>query len=117
MIRLFNWLFQTIERKERVIDNTGANYPDNYITNKINNRKYNVISFLPIFLFNEYKYFLNLYILLLCLIQIYPPLRVGAFIIYVIPLAIITAISFTKEIWDEVKVAIKDRSYNNQVYR
>lgn len=38
------------------------------MTNKMNNRKYTLLSFIPVFLFNEYKHFQNFYFLFITLL-------------------------------------------------
>ena len=45
--------------------------------NKINNQKYNVLTFFPVVLFNQFKYFYNFFFLLLVFTQFFPSLKVG----------------------------------------
>ena len=116
MSKVKHYLFQTIHDCERRIDNTGKSYPPNYITNKTNNQKYNILSLIPLFLYNEYKYFSNFYFLMMAVVQIWPPIRVGFLITYIGPIVLVTGLSFIKEIWDEFKVAGKDRVINTEKY-
>ena len=90
--------------------------PHNYMSNKIDNRKYNLFTFLPLFLFNEYKHFSNFYFLLIALVQIYEPFRVGFLVTYVGPIIIVTGLSLIKELWDEYKKSVKDADFNNEKY-
>ena len=55
----------------------GRTVPRRYPSNKIRNQKYNMISFIPVVLFNQFKFFFNLFFLLICLSQFIPPLKVG----------------------------------------
>lgn len=45
----------------RVIKLDRRSYPPVYASNKVNNKKYSLITFLPMFLYNQFKYFYNLY--------------------------------------------------------
>jgi hypothetical protein len=64
-------------REKSTIRLDGTVYPINTITNAINNRKYSVLGFIPVVLFNQFKYFFNMFFLLLALSQFVPPLKVG----------------------------------------
>ena len=115
--RLFLWFFQTSHKGQRIIYSSGDNQPSNYITNKVNNQKYTLFTFLPLFLFHQYKYFINLYILLLVIAQLYPPVRIGYLWVYIFPLAVILTIALIKEFFDEYNIMVKDKQYNNQTYQ
>ena len=45
--------------------------------NIVRNQKYNVFTFLPIVLYEQFKFFFNLYFLLVALSQFVPQLRIG----------------------------------------
>lgn len=62
---------------DRSIRLDGTVYPVNTVTNAINNRKYSILSFVPMVLFNQFKYFFNMFFLLLALTQFWEPLKVG----------------------------------------
>lgn len=102
---------------EREIKSNGETTPWNYMTNKVNNRKYSFISMLPLFLFNEYKQFSNLYFLCIALLQIIPSIRVGFLITYIGPLVFVLTLSFLKEVMDEIRRMKKDRFINEQKYQ
>ena len=74
------WLFPRIQYVQRKIVNPGIVYPRIYLNNKIDNSKYNFITFLPLVFFNQFKYFLNLYFLVIALMQFIPILQVGLII-------------------------------------
>ncbi len=41
--------------------------PKSFCSNKLNNQKYNIITFVPLVLYNEFKFFFNLFFLLIAL--------------------------------------------------
>ena len=60
----------------------GRSEPLNTTSNAVNNQKYNVINFLPVVLFNQFKLFFNFFQLAINLSQLVPILKVGIFWIY-----------------------------------
>lgn len=54
--------------------------------NAIKNRKYNIITFLPLVLFQQFKFFLNLYFLVMATSQFIPDIRIGYLYTYWGPL-------------------------------
>lgn len=105
-----------MRKGDRTINNKEECQPTNYMSNKTDNRKYNIFTFLPLFLYNEYKHFSNFYFLLVAIIQLYEPFRVGLLITYVGPIAIVTGLSLIKEMWDEFKKTKKDATFNHEKY-
>src|SRR5690606_16763251 len=59
----------------------GTTYPEHqkYPPNVVKNQKYNIITFLPFTLYEQFKFFFNLYFLVVALTQFFPPLKVGKF--------------------------------------
>lgn len=114
--KIGRYVFQTIDDRDRTVDNRGGVFPSNYISNKIDNRKYNIVTFLPLFLYNQYKVFSNLYFLIIALLQLYEPFRVGFMIAYFGPLVIVLGLSLLKEIWDEFKIYFKDQEVNREKF-
>lgn len=62
---------------ERTVSLDGWSQPKNTISNAVNNQKYNVINFLPLVLFNQFKLFFNFFQLAINLSQFVPILKVG----------------------------------------
>ncbi|KAK5172518.1 putative aminophospholipid-translocase [Saxophila tyrrhenica] len=87
-----------------------------YPANAISNAKYTPYSFLPRTLFNEFKFFFNLYFLLVALSQIVPALRIGYLSTYVAPLAFVVSITLGKEAYDDVLRRRRDREANGEGY-
>ena len=88
-----------------------------YPPNAISNAKYASWSFLPLTLFHEFKFFFNLYFLLVALSQIIPPLRIGYLSTYVAPLAFVIGITLGKEAWDDLMRRRRDNEANAEAYK
>uniref|UniRef100_A0A3P9QAL7 Phospholipid-transporting ATPase n=1 Tax=Poecilia reticulata TaxID=8081 RepID=A0A3P9QAL7_POERE len=87
-----------------------------YPKNVINNQKYNFFTFLPGVLFNQFKYFFNLYFLLLACSQFVEELRLGALHTYWVPLGFVLFITITREAIEEIRCYLRDKEVNSQVY-
>ncbi|CAL9703174.1 unnamed protein product [Knipowitschia caucasica] len=87
-----------------------------YPRNVINNQKYNFFTFLPGVLFNQFKYFFNLYFLLLACSQFVNELRLGALYTYWVPLGVVMLITILREAVDEIRCYLRDKEVNSQIY-
>uniref|UniRef100_A0A672IL47 Phospholipid-transporting ATPase n=1 Tax=Salarias fasciatus TaxID=181472 RepID=A0A672IL47_SALFA len=87
-----------------------------YPRNVINNQKYNFFTFLPGVLFNQFKYFFNLYFLLLACSQFVEELRLGALYTYWVPLGLVLFITIMREAVDEIRCYLRDKEVNSQIY-
>uniref|UniRef100_A0A8C2P8H5 Phospholipid-transporting ATPase n=1 Tax=Capra hircus TaxID=9925 RepID=A0A8C2P8H5_CAPHI len=87
-----------------------------YPRNVINNQKYNFFTFLPGVLFNQFKYFFNLYFLLLACSQFVPEMRLGALYTYWVPLGFVLAVTIIREAVEEIRCYTRDKEVNAQVY-
>ena len=95
---------------------TGACKPQNYFQNVVRNQKYNVFTILPIFFYNQFKFFFNLFFLLVALTQFIEVLKIGFMITYIGPLVFVLTLSFAKEVYDEFQRAMKDKQYNSEKF-
>jgi len=86
------------------------------MSNRIRNQKYNIITFLPVVLFNQFKFFYNLFFLLISLSQFIPALKVGFMFTYVAPLVFVLLITLGKEANDDFQRYRKDKELNNKKY-
>jgi len=84
--------------------------------NVVRNQKYSFIFFLPQVLWEQFKYFFNLYFLIVALSQFFPPLQVGYLFTYVAPLVFVLSITITKEAIDDLKRWRRDVKANSQRY-
>ncbi|KAK9451916.1 uncharacterized protein V1518DRAFT_409895 [Limtongia smithiae] len=85
-------------------------------SNVISNAKYNPITFLPIILYQQFKFFINLYFLIVALSQIVPALRVGYISSYVLPLAFVLFVTMSKEALDDIARRRRDSEANMESY-
>jgi phospholipid-translocating ATPase len=87
-----------------------------YEPNVIRNQKYSIFSFLPLVLYEQFKFFFNLYFLLNAFTQLLPTLRVGYLFTYFGPLSFVLAVTIFKEGYDDYKRYLRDLEANSQVY-
>uniref|UniRef100_A0A8C0FHK8 Phospholipid-transporting ATPase n=1 Tax=Bubo bubo TaxID=30461 RepID=A0A8C0FHK8_BUBBB len=87
-----------------------------YPRNVINNQKYNFFTFLPGVLFNQFKYFFNLYFLLLACSQFVVEMRLGALYTYWVPLGFVLAVTVIREATEEIRCYMRDKEVNSQIY-
>ena len=85
-------------------------------TNKVNNTKFNYLTFIFVFLYYEFSDFSNFYYLLLTLTQFYPPLSVGFKISYIFPLAVILLFRALEELFQHLRILNRDKEANNNLY-
>ena len=69
--------------------------------NLITNTKYTLLSFLPLVLYNQFKYFFNLFYLIIALSQFINMLKVGFLFTYVAPLIFVLGFTLIKEAMDD----------------
>ena len=86
------------------------------MTNKLNNNKYNVVTFIPVVLFNQFKFFYNLFFLMISCSQFIPALKVGYLFTYIAPLAFVLLITLIKEAVDDIQRFRKDKALNNKMH-
>lgn len=60
-----------------------------------------MITFVPIVLINQFKFFFNLFFLIIALTQFIPVLKVGFLFTYIAPLAVVLAVTMAKEAYDD----------------
>ncbi|KAF8228738.1 phospholipid-translocating P-type ATPase [Tricholoma matsutake] len=84
--------------------------------NIVRNQKYNAFTFLPIVFYEQFKFFFNLYFLLVALSQFIPALKIGFIVTYVAPLAFVLFVTMGKEAYDDYKRNRRDREANSQRY-
>ncbi|KAG8866259.1 putative aminophospholipid-translocase [Serendipita sp. 405] len=84
--------------------------------NVVRNQKYNVVTFLPIVFYEQFKFFFNLYFLLVALSQFIPALKIGFILTYIAPLAFVLAVTMGKEAYDDYKRHLRDEEANSAKY-
>jgi len=91
---------------------SGSNFP----ANVIKNQKYSIITFIPVVLFNQFKFFLNLYFLVMACSQFIPQLRIGYLYTYWGPLGFVIFVTMVREAIDDIKRWQRDREVNHSRY-
>lgn len=87
-----------------------------YPSNTLSNAKYNVATFVPLTLFEQFKYFFNLYFLLVALSQLIPALRIGLLATYIVPLAFVLFVTMMQEAFDEIARRARDKEANSELF-
>uniref|UniRef100_H2Y5E2 Phospholipid-transporting ATPase n=1 Tax=Ciona savignyi TaxID=51511 RepID=H2Y5E2_CIOSA len=87
-------------------------YPPN-----ICNQKYNIITFVPGVLYNQFKFFLNLYFLIMACSQFIPSLKIGFLYTYWAPLGFVLSVTLIREAYDEWKRYHRDKEINSTRYK
>ncbi|XP_065828760.1 probable phospholipid-transporting ATPase IIB isoform X2 [Oscarella lobularis] len=118
--RCLRFVWNKFKRKKALQPRTirlGRNYPGSFPPNVIKNQKYNVVTFIPLVLFQQFKFFLNLYFLIVAVSQFVPSLRIGYLYTYWAPLGFVLAVTMCREAWDDLKRFMRDKDLNGQVYK
>ncbi|XP_073677568.1 probable phospholipid-transporting ATPase IIB [Garra rufa] len=89
---------------------------EKYPKNAIKNQKYNVVTFVPGVLYQQFKFFLNLYFLVVACSQFVPSLKIGYLYTYWAPLGFVLAVTMVREAVDEVRRCRRDKEMNSQLY-
>lgn len=87
-----------------------------YPPNVVRNQKYNIVTFLPIVLYEQFKFFFNLYFLLVALSQLIPALKIGFLVTYIAPLTFVLSITIGKEAFDDYERYKRDHESNSSPY-
>ena len=119
MVRL---LFGKKQLKPRMVyirgsDRSNDKCKQSFPANIIRNQKYNIITFLPIVLFNQFKFFLNLYFLLMACSQFINSLKVGYLYTYWAPLGFVLGVTLLREAVDDILRYKRDKAVNSQLYQ
>lgn len=103
------------ESSEKVWGAGASNlFPPVSTSNKVDNMKYGFFMFVPLFLYNQFKYFFNMFFLLLCVSQFIEPLKIGFLFTYIGPLVFVLTLSLFNEFTDELKRFCRDLEVNRK---
>ena len=84
--------------------------------NAVKTTKYYWWSFLPVYLFNQFKYFINLFFLIVAILSCIPQIQAASPVASIVPLCIMLAFSTVREFIDEIRKYIADRKLNRIEY-
>ncbi|XP_037300392.1 probable phospholipid-transporting ATPase IIB isoform X3 [Manduca sexta] len=87
-------------------------FPPNYVCNQ----KYNIITFLPMVLYDQFRFFLNMYFLVMAVSQFIPSIRIGYLYTYWGPLCFVLAVTLFREAVDDFRRYRRDKEVNRQKY-
>ncbi|KAL0075543.1 phospholipid-translocating P-type ATPase [Phycomyces blakesleeanus] len=88
-----------------------------FTPNIIVNQKYNIFTFIPIVLYEQFVIFFNLYFLLVALSQFVPALKIGYILTYFGPLCFVLLVTISKEAMDDYQRHKRDKEANSQQYQ
>lgn len=116
-----DWLINVCQRKRELRARTvWLGHPEKceekHPRNSIKNQKYNVFTFLPGVLYEQFKFFLNLYFLVVSCSQFVPALKIGYLYTYWAPLGFVLAVTIMREAMDEFRRFQRDKEVNSQLY-
>jgi len=100
----------------RIIKSNNRLSPPVSNSNRVDNTKYGFLLFVPLFLYNQFKYFFNFFYLGLCMTQLIEPLKIGFLFTYFGPLIFVLTLSFFNEFVDEVQRWCRDFDFNWKKY-
>ncbi|XP_056012392.1 probable phospholipid-transporting ATPase IA isoform X3 [Ostrea edulis] len=100
-------------QKQRVIY-VNAPQPVKYCYNKISTAKYSILTFLPKFLFEQFRKYANIFFLFISLLQQIPTVSPTGRYTTAVPLLVILSISAVKEIIEDFKRHRQDAEVNNR---
>ncbi|KAK6105788.1 phospholipid-translocating P-type ATPase flippase family protein [Brugia pahangi] len=83
-------------------------------SNYVSTTKYNIITFIPVFLFYQFKTFGNWFFLMICIVQFFPNLNPYGTNTTIVPLVIIILAAAAKEIFEDFGRLVADRRVNRQ---
>lgn len=99
--------------QKRKINLSGRTEPHKFMSNTLCNTKYNIVTIVPIVLFNQFKFFYNMFFLLISISQFIPALKVGFLFTYITPLIFVLLVTLTKEAVDDIQRWRKDKELNS----
>uniref|UniRef100_A0A3B1J401 Phospholipid-transporting ATPase n=1 Tax=Astyanax mexicanus TaxID=7994 RepID=A0A3B1J401_ASTMX len=101
------------ERKIRANDRE-YNHSFRYATNAIKTSKYNLLTFLPLNLFEQFQRIANAYFLCLLVLQVIPAISSLSWFTTVVPLTLVLTVTAVKDAIDDINRHRSDRKVNNR---
>ncbi|KAF6727503.1 Phospholipid-transporting ATPase ID [Oryzias melastigma] len=102
-----------LERKLRANDRD-FNLSFRYATNAIKTSKYNLFSFLPLNLFEQFQRIANAYFLVLLVLQVIPQISSLSWFTTVVPLILVLSVTAAKDATDDINRHRSDNRVNNR---
>ncbi|XP_029915308.1 phospholipid-transporting ATPase ID [Myripristis murdjan] len=102
-----------LERKLRANDRE-YNLSFKYATNAIKTSKYNLFTFLPLNLFEQFQRIANAYFLFLLVLQVIPQISSLSWFTTVVPLVLVLTVTAAKDATDDINRHRSDNQVNNR---
>ncbi|KAM9360198.1 putative phospholipid-transporting ATPase IM [Symphorus nematophorus] len=102
-----------LERKLRANDRE-YNLSFKYATNAIKTSKYNLFTFLPLNLFEQFQRIANAYFLFLLVLQVIPQISSLSWFTTVVPLVLVLSVTAAKDATDDINRHRSDNQVNNR---
>ena len=100
------------------LNNPPANSVNKYVDNHVSTAKYNIITFLPKFLFEQFSKYANLFFLFTAILQQIPNINpLSNKYTTIVPLVIVLLVSAGKELVEDYKRRSSDKTLNNSEAR
>ncbi|XP_064536082.1 probable phospholipid-transporting ATPase IA isoform X4 [Drosophila montana] len=106
--------YESNDAEKRVIS-LNAPQPTKYCNNRISTAKYNVLTFIPSFLFEQFRRYSNIFFLLIALLQQIPDVSPTGRYTTLVPLLFILSVSAIKEIIEDLKRHRADNEINHRL--
>jgi len=79
------------------------------MNNNVKTCKYSILTFLPLNILVQFSKMANFYFLLLCLLELYPPVKTpGGFTSMLTPLLFVIGVSMIKDVFEDRKRYLSD---------
>jgi phospholipid-transporting ATPase len=95
------------------LNNPPANAQNKYVDNHISTTKYNVITFLPKFLFEQFSKYANIFFLFTAILQQIPGISPTKRYTTIVPLGVVLLVSAVKEYVEDYRRRQSDSTLNN----
>lgn len=94
------------------LNNPPANSANRYLDNHVSTAKYNVVTFLPKFLYEQFSKYANLFFLFTAILQQIPNISPTNKYTTIVPLIVVLLVSAIKELIEDFKRKTSDKSLN-----
>ncbi|EDR22935.1 hypothetical protein, conserved [Entamoeba dispar SAW760] len=101
----------------KIVISTVNSYNENYhnlVSNKVKTSKYNIFTFLPLVLLEQFRKLANVYFLIISIFQVIPGLSPTGRFTTLFPLCIVIIVSMIKEFYEDIKRHRDDNTINNK---
>ncbi|XP_041375249.1 probable phospholipid-transporting ATPase IIB isoform X2 [Gigantopelta aegis] len=116
--RLFQRCCRKKEFQERTVYLGLASGPQiKHPPNVVRNQKYSFFTFIPKVLFEQFRFFLNLYFLVMACSQFIPAIKIGYLYTYWGPLGFVIFVTMCREALDDYRRYSRDKEANSQKYK